>query len=42
MKTDPLVVEYFGMNERDLYHLQDSLLAQRMEIDSFATLAAAV
>jgi putative nucleotidyltransferase with HDIG domain len=41
-EVDPLVLEYFSMNEGTLLDLQDMLLTKRLEIESFASIAAAV
>jgi putative nucleotidyltransferase with HDIG domain len=38
--VDPLILEYFSMNEGTLYDLQDNLTTRRLEIESFAAIAA--
>ena len=40
-EADPSVLEYFSVGENGLVELQESLLFKRLEIESFATLAAA-
>jgi putative nucleotidyltransferase with HDIG domain len=39
-EVDPLVLEYFSMNEGTLCALQETLAAKRLEIESFAAIAA--
>lgn len=39
-EMDPLILEYFGLNEAALTDLQDSLLFKRLEIESYAAAAA--
>lgn len=41
-EVDPLVLEYFGLNEGTLHALQQTLISKRLEIESFAGIAAAV
>jgi putative nucleotidyltransferase with HDIG domain len=41
-EVDPLVLEYFSLNEGSLYDLQDMLVTKRLEIESFAGIASAV
>ncbi len=39
-EVDPLVTQYFGLNEAAMKDLQDQLLFKRLEIESFAATAA--
>lgn len=41
-EVDPLVLEYFSLNEGTLYSLQDMLVSKRLEIESFAGIASTV
>ena len=40
-EMDPAILEYFGLNESAMRELQESLVFKRLEIESFANVAAA-